>query len=125
MDMPRNITSAGRRRSGEEQLFTAALIEQLDQEQDRRGLTQRGLAELLEVHESLLSLYRSGQRLPSIASFIDMQQVLPGLLLRCVLRYEQLVREQGRPDGDPDTGRPSPPAERVGAYPVEAELLAV
>ena len=117
----RNIAASGRLRSEDEQLFTAALVAELDRERERRGLDDRGLAELLNVHPSLLSMYRNGQRLPSIPGFIDFNRVFPYFFSRVVIQFERLVRRRDTvtlkdDEDDPTKELGGPPAERVGSY---------
>ena len=92
--MPKNTTLGGRPRTTNEQLFTQALMEQLDRERERRSLDQRSFASFLNLSESLLSLYRSGQRLPSFLGMLDMDTELPGLFGRVVAGYYRLARER-------------------------------
>lgn len=96
------ILRSGRPRTQREELFTEALMAELDRERERWSMDQRAFAAHLGVHESLLSMYRSGQRLPSVVGFIELEKRLPGLLLKVVKRYYRLVREAGSQD-DNDT----------------------
>ena len=80
----------------EERLFTQALVEELDRAQVRFATDQRGLAAKFGVHESLLSLYRSGQRLPSITGFIELEKTIPGLMDRVVQGYYRRMRQADR-----------------------------
>lgn len=77
-----------------EQIYTDALVAELDREQARRSMNQRAFAHFLGVHESLLSLYRSGQRFPSVPGFIELEQHLPNFMHSVVQGYYKLVREQ-------------------------------
>jgi transcriptional regulator with XRE-family HTH domain len=101
--MPRYVTSQGRSRSARERLMTRALMFELDVERTRRGMDQRHFAELLGVHEALLSLYRSGNRLPSLPSILEMDQKIPGFFGRIAHRYYAMSREQGSPSSGPET----------------------
>lgn len=119
----------GRPRSSKEQLFTAALVEQLDLEQERRGMDQRAFADYLHVHESLLSLYRSGQRIPAITGFLHFEEYLPGFLTRVVAGYFRQVRRSDLASrvettdaDDEEPERAGPPTDRVGVYHLEAIL---
>lgn len=94
LEFQRDELPSGRSRTMLEQLFTEALIIELDFERNRRALDQRGFALFLGVHESLLSHYRSGLRFPSVSGFIEIEQKLPGLWLRVVQRYYRLCREE-------------------------------
>ena len=121
-----HVTGSGRPRSGHEQLFTDALAEELDRERKRRELDQRGLAELLGVHESLLSMYRNGQRMPSVPGFIQFEQHFPGFAVRVWNNYYRRVRGRDLATSDmtetEESEQPGPPAERVGSYSLAALL---
>lgn len=91
--MPRFVTSTGRARSVKERLFNRALMAELDVERDRRGMDQRTFANYLGVNESLLSLYRTGNRHPSTYSFMEMEEQLPGITVRVWDRWYALMRE--------------------------------
>lgn len=115
-----NVTGSGRPRSDDEQLFTDALMEQFDLEMERRGWIVRDLAYALQVDPSLLSMYRSGQRIPSIPGFIAIDKVFPGLPLRVWQGYYRRIRERDQAEhgseGDDDRELGGPPAERVGVH---------
>lgn len=96
------VLRSGRPRTTREELFTEALMTELDRERECWSYDQRAFAAHLGVHESLLSMYRSGQRLPSIVGFIELEKRIPDLLLKVVKHYYRLVREAGRRD-DEDT----------------------
>lgn len=85
------------------------------------------MADVLGVHESLLSLYRSGQRLPSLSGCLQIEKSFPGFLLRLVQGYYRHVRQRdmaarGFEDHD---GREleGPPAQRVGPHMMDELLL--
>jgi transcriptional regulator with XRE-family HTH domain len=125
--MVRNTTVRGRPRTSDEQLFTAALMEHLDRERERRSMDQRSFAKFLGLHESLLSLYRSGNRHPSQLGMIDMDRKLPGLWARVVQSYYRLLRrrdEEERPEVDDESivnevGTHTALADRVGVHHME------
>lgn len=102
--------------------FTQALNEILEKCREENNDNWRSLADRLEVHESLLSLYRSGQRYPDIRALLDYEEVFPGMfmgeLLRLTTLYSQTIELT---DGDqnlpvvPTTDEPAPFPPRQGA----------
>lgn len=79
-----------------ERRFTYALMEVLDYERDRREMDQITFAAFMGVTGGLLSLYRSGQRIPSITGMFRMEQAIPDLFSRTMRVYDRLQRDADR-----------------------------